>query len=68
MERRWLKVTEAAHYLSIHPKSLYALLSKGEIAYSRRAGIGIRISRTTLDAFLEEAEVRSIKQQLEGKG
>ena len=68
MERRWLKVTEGAHYLSIHPKSLYALLSKGEIAHSRRAGIGIRISRTTLDAFLEEAEVRSIKEQLSRSG
>ena len=64
MERRWISVRAASEYLSIHPKSLYSLISKGEIAYSRRAGIGIRIHRDTLDAYLREGEVRSVEEQL----
>lgn len=68
MERRWISVRVASEYLSIHPKSLYALLSKGEIAYSRRAGIGIRIHIDALDAYLREGETQSVREQIEGKG
>ena len=66
--RRWLKVGEAAVYLGINPKSLYSLLSSGEIGHSRRKGIGIRVCIEKLDEYLREGEIRSVKQQIEGKG
>ena len=67
-EKSWLKVVEASSYLSIHPKTLYALLSRGEIAFSKRTGIGIRIHIDRLDEYLREAEVASVREQLEGRG
>ena len=63
-ERRWLKVTEAAHYLSINPKTLYAILSKGGLHHVKRQGVGIRIDRTRLDEFMLEGEIPSIREQI----
>lgn len=67
-ERRWLKVTEAARYLSINPKTLYAILSRGELHHVKRQGVGIRIDRIKLDEFLLEGETQSVREQLEGSG
>ena len=67
-QRHWLKVGEAAVYLGINPKSLYSLLSSGEIGHSRRKGIGIRIHIEKLDEYLREGEIPSVKEQLEGRG
>jgi excisionase family DNA binding protein len=64
MERRWIKISEAAAMISIHPKSLYALIAKGEIPHSRRSGVGIRIHIDALDAYLREGEVKSVEEQL----
>jgi len=64
MERRWLKVREAAQYLGINPKTLYDLLGKGEITHVRRKGIGIRVDKTKLDELMESSEIPSIQDQL----
>ena len=67
MERRWLKVAEASYYLGINKKTLYSILSRGELPYVKRRGIGIRLDKTKLDDFLLECETQSVEQQLEGQ-
>ena len=67
-ERRWLTIREAASYISINHKSMYALLARGEISHSRRTGVGIRVHIDRLDEFLREGEIASIKQQIEEGG
>jgi len=53
IERRWLKVSEAGEYLGMHPKSIYRSCSQRKIPFSRAPGIGVRIDKQELDAFLE---------------
>jgi len=53
IERRWLKVSEAGEYLGMHPKSIYRSCSQRKIPFSRAPGIGVRIDKRELDAFLE---------------
>ena len=53
IEKRWLKVSEAAEYLGIHPKSVYRACSEGMIPCSKVPGIGVRIDKQDLDALLE---------------
>jgi excisionase family DNA binding protein len=65
MEKCWLTVGEGAAMISVHKKSLYSLIAKGEIPHSRRSGIGIRIHIDALDAYLREGEVKSVKEQIE---
>jgi excisionase family DNA binding protein len=54
IERRWLKVSEAAEYLGLHPKSVYRACSEGIIPCSKVPGIGVRIDKGELDALLEQ--------------
>jgi excisionase family DNA binding protein len=63
IEKRWLKVKEAAEYLGIHEKSLYRSCSRQEIPSSKAPGVGVRIDRLELDKLLErqrrgKAEIR----------
>jgi excisionase family DNA binding protein len=53
IERRWLKIKEAAGYLGVHEKSLYRACQMREIPYSKVPGIGVRIDKLELDAMLE---------------
>lgn len=57
VERRWLKVSEAAEYIGLHPKSLYRSCSRRKIPYSKVPGIGVRIDKRELDALLERQGV-----------
>jgi excisionase family DNA binding protein len=68
MEKCWLRVSEAASYISINHKSMYALLARGEIPHSRRTGVGIRVHIDRLDEFLREGEVASVEQQIGERG
>lgn len=54
IEKRWLKVSEAAEYLGLHPKSIYRACSQGIIPCSKVQGIGVRIDKEELDAMLEQ--------------
>lgn len=56
IERRWLKVSEAAEYLGLHPKSVYRACSEGIIPCSKVPGIGVRIDKGELDALLEQED------------
>jgi excisionase family DNA binding protein len=56
-KRRWLKISEAAEYLSMHPKSLYRACSQRKVPHCKAAGLGIRIDRIKLDAMLETLAV-----------
>jgi excisionase family DNA binding protein len=56
IERRWLKVSEAAEYLGLHPKSVYRACSEGTIPCSKVPGIGVRIDKEELDALLEQED------------
>lgn len=68
MERRWLKVREAAQYLGMNPKTLYDLIAKGEIVHSRPrikgVRIGIRLDVKKLDEILENAEIQTLDELL----
>ena len=68
MEKRWFRVVEAADYLSLNPKTLYAILSRGELPHVKRRGVGIRIDRLKLDEFLLEGEIPSVREQIKGRG
>ena len=51
---RLLTVREAAELLSIHPKSLYKLISQRRIPFIRKPGIGYRFRFSDLKKWLEE--------------
>jgi excisionase family DNA binding protein len=53
IERRWLKIKEAAEYLAVHKKSLYRACRRREVPYTKASGIGVRIDKLELDALLE---------------
>jgi len=53
IERRWLKVKEAAEYLGVHEKSLYRACHRREVPFSKARGVGVRIDKRELDALLE---------------
>jgi excisionase family DNA binding protein len=56
IEKRWLKVSEAAEYLGLHPKSVYRACSDGNIPCAKVPGIGVRIDKDELDALLEQED------------
>ncbi|MBW2645927.1 MAG: helix-turn-helix domain-containing protein [Deltaproteobacteria bacterium] len=57
MQRRWISVREAAEYLDLHVKTIYGLVARGTIPFSKISGYGIRIDRKALDRMLEDATV-----------
>ena len=65
MQRRWYRVNEVSEYLSIPPKSVYSLISKGIIPHTRIKGLGIRIDLPKLDELLEKHSIDSILNQLD---
>ncbi len=48
-----LTVNEAADYLSCHQMTVRKMISKRQIPYLKKAGIGIRLRKEDLDAWLE---------------
>jgi len=52
MQKRWLTVADAAKYLSLNVKTIYAQATKGEIP-SAKIGGSIRIDKKKLDEQLE---------------
>lgn len=54
IERRWLKISEAAEYLGLHSKSVYRACRQRKIPCSKLPGIGMRIDKQKLDRLLEE--------------
>ena len=57
IERRWLKILEAAEYLGVHEKSLYRACRRKQIPSSKSRGIGVRVDKLALDAMLEQRGV-----------
>jgi excisionase family DNA binding protein len=53
IERRWLKIREAAEYLAVHEKSLYRACRRREVPFTKAPGVGVRIDKRELDAMLE---------------
>ncbi|KPK77297.1 MAG: hypothetical protein AMJ89_02650 [candidate division Zixibacteria bacterium SM23_73] len=53
MERRWISVKETASYLNLHLKTIYRLVSRGAIPFSKIPGYEVRIDKTELDRYLE---------------
>ncbi len=64
MERRWFKVKEIAEYLSLSPKTIYDLCSKGVLPFTKVKGVGLRIDKIKLDQVLEREEVMPVQEQL----
>jgi excisionase family DNA binding protein len=54
MEKRWLKVEEAAALLGIHKVTLYKLCKAGRIAHARIKGVGLRVDGTRLEQMIEK--------------
>ena len=67
MNRRWFKVAEIAAYLSLSPKTVYDLCSRGLLPFVKFKGIGLRIDKPKLDAMLEAEEITPIQEQLAGR-
>jgi excisionase family DNA binding protein len=53
IERRWLKIKEAAEYLGMHEKSVYRACRRRKIPFSKALGVGVRVDKRELDALLE---------------
>lgn len=53
MEKRWLKVEEAAAFLGIHKVTLYKLCKAGRIPHARIKGVGLRVDGTRLEQQIE---------------
>jgi excisionase family DNA binding protein len=70
IERRWLKIKEAAEYLGIHEKSLYRACRRREVPFSKSRGVGVRIDKRELDAMLERRGIRpeELGTAIQGKG
>ena len=52
MQKSWITVLECSTYLSLHTKTIYAKIAKGEIPATRIGG-SIRIDKKKLDEQLE---------------
>ena len=55
MQKRWITVLECSSYLSLHIKTIYAKIAKGEIPAAHVGGSNgsIRIDRKKLDEQLD---------------
>jgi len=51
--KRWMKIREAAEYLSVNPSTIYRMLSAHQIPGIKIKGAGWRIDRKKLDDMLE---------------
>lgn len=56
-KRRWLRVAEAAERLGVHPRTIRKLISRRQIPYFKKAGVGIRIDWETYEAELERYKI-----------
>jgi len=68
IERRWLKIKEAAEYLAVHEKSLYRACRRREVPFTKSPGVGVRIDKRELDAMLERRGIRpeELGQEIQG--
>ena len=55
--RRWLKVSEVATALGVHPVTIRKLISRRSIPFVKKPGVGVRIDWPKLERQLERAEV-----------
>ncbi len=58
LEKRWLKIKEAAEYLGVHKKSLYLACRRREVPFTKSPGIGVRIDKKALDELLERRGIK----------
>ena len=66
IEKRYLKIKEAAAYLGIHEKSLYRACYRRVIPFSKAPGIGVRFDKRRLDELLESRSLGPGKIKKEG--
>jgi len=67
MERRWLKISDAAEVYSLHPKTLFLLCAQNKIPHTRipsaRGGRGsVRVDRVGFDKLLEDGLVVPVER------
>jgi excisionase family DNA binding protein len=58
IERRWLRVREAAEYMGLHPASVYRACARKRLPCAKVPGVGLRVDKLALDAMLERGEIR----------
>lgn len=63
MLRRWITPKSCADYLSIHLKTVYAQIARGEIPAAKVGG-SIRIDKKRLDELMEASEKASIENKI----
>ena len=63
IERRWLKIREAAEYLGLHPKSLYRACARRKIPHVKAPGVGLRVDKRELDLMLERQRTGSAENK-----
>ncbi|MGE3109817.1 MAG: helix-turn-helix domain-containing protein [Phycisphaerales bacterium] len=56
-EQRLLRVQDAAHELSVSVRSMWRLLSRGDLQQVK-IGRAVRVTRESIDAFIEKGGVR----------
>jgi len=65
MQKRWITVLECSSYLSLHIKTIYAKIARGEIPAAHGGGStgSIRIDKNKLDEQLEN-EILDLKNKV----
>jgi len=57
MTRRWLRVSETAELLGVHPVTIRKIIARRSIPFVKKPGVGVRIDWPRLERQLERAEV-----------
>lgn len=66
VERRWLSVAEASHYLGVHADTVRRLISRGELRGYRIAGVrAVRVDRRDVDKLLRPVPAAELASLLE---
>ena len=56
-KRRWLRVSEFAAALSIHPRTVRRMIARRQIPFVKRPGVGVRVDWEAYAAELERYKV-----------
>lgn len=67
MELRWITPKQCSSYLSIHLKTVYSQIERGEIPATKIGG-SVRIDRKKLDDILESREKVPIEKKIDEWG
>ena len=60
MDQRWLKISEASKYASLSRKTLYKMLSDGDLRGDKTRGGHWRVDRQSIDEWFMQGEKKAL--------